>query len=82
MNGEQYKQCTVGAIINIESKNYILTAGHCISDGIFAEQNDLQKQVKQIDEVIGYSYKGDYLNKIDASLISINNGINTSIKGF
>ena len=67
--------CTLGMIVTRENKEYILTAGHCItkgSDGMPDSPNDIGLWVKYNGKLIGHTYDFDDSGGIDAALISIN----------
>lgn len=78
--------CSLGAIVNYNGKNYILTASHCVSTSATSgapSQSDIGLPVKQGREQIGSVYKtADYTGGVDASLISINTGINSKQKDY
>lgn len=78
--------CSLGAIVNYNGRNYILTASHCVATSQISaspSQSDIGLPVKQGDEQVGLVYKvADYSGGVDASLISINNGINSQQKDY
>lgn len=74
-----FAKCTLGMIIKHNNKNYLLTAGHCVSigeDGI-ADPSDIGLLVKQGSE-IGEVYMIDEEGGVDAALVSLNSGVSST----
>lgn len=79
--------CTLGAIVTKGFKRYILTAGHCVTDNyennkVIPDEGDIGNVVKQNNEIIGQVEVIDTEGKVDATLISINDGIESSNEDF
>lgn len=82
--GDNFALCTLGAIIKKGGTKYILTAGHCVTDGEdgFPDPDDIGLQIKQGGEIIGRVYKTDFTGGIDVALISINYRISSKQETF
>ena len=78
--------CSLGAIVNYNGQNYILTASHCVATSPTSgvpSQSDIGLPVKQGGEQIGSVYKtADFTGCVDSSLISIQSGINSQQKDY
>jgi len=82
--GDNFALCTLGAIVNSGGRRFILTAGHCVTDGEdgFPDPDDIGLKIRQGDEIIGTVYKTDFTGGVDAALISINSGISSELENF
>lgn len=82
--GDHYALCTLGTIVRMGGTKYILTAGHCVTDGEdgFPDPDDIGLKIKQGEEVIGSVYKTDFTGGVDVALISINQGISSELETF
>lgn len=90
--GENQGVCTIGAILQSQGKNYILTAGHCITnnENQIPDSQDLNRLVEQensdnrvaLDNVVGKVKKFVISGNPNVALIEIESGIPFSLKSF
>ncbi len=82
--GDHYALCTLGAIVKKNGIKYILTAGHCVTEGEdgFPDPDDIGLKIRQGEQIIGSVYKTDFTGGVDVALISINSGISSEQETF
>jgi len=82
--GGNFALCSIGAIVNQGSSKYVLTAGHCVTDGDdgFPDTDDIGLVIKQGDERIGTVYKTDFTGGVDGALIKIDGGVSSKLEDF
>ncbi len=82
--GNNFALCTLGAIVDSGGEKFILTAGHCVTEGVdgFPDPNDIGLQIRQGEEIVGNVKKTDFSGGVDAALISINFGIPSKQENF
>lgn len=82
--GDHYALCTIGAIVKKNGVHYILTAGHCVTEGEdgFPDPSDIGLKIRQGEQIIGEVYKTDFTGGVDVALISIQSGISSEQETF